>query len=256
MNIVIPSILRGHEPNLRQFFEGMVFKLAVNAFKDQITDRDVPKLIDLMLGELQEFKDEFEPGVPVSSNALSETFDGANFWFLLFDFLRKTGVPDERELFIREFMDIDVVEGKVFAKKNRSGSRYREGDEITGTNRNGRCYIRTQHALSGASVSLPRDNIVWWGATGEWPTGELTHKNGNNSDDRIANLRHDVEATNDKDFPFVVQWKPVGKENHSHYGKWCYQRRHNLILIKVGYWDTKEEAAHEGIKAWKEKCRV
>lgn len=255
MNIEIPSVLRSHEPTLREFFEGMVFKLAVNAHKDDIDARDIPGLIDLMLDELREFKDEIRPDGTASADALQESFDGANFWYLLFQFLRKQGVPDAREQFLREFFRFDTASGKIFALKNRSGSRYREDDEITGTYRRGRCYIRTQHALTGASVSLPRDHVIWWAHHGRWPVGEIAHLNGDLGDDSISNLAEDYEGTTVREYPFVVQWKPKGKEDSQSYGKWCYQRRHNMILVKVGYYDSAEHAAKQGLIDWKAKIK-
>lgn len=254
MNIEIPSILRSHESTLREFFDGMVFKLAVNAHKDQIDARSIPGLIDLMLDELREFKDEIGPDGTAEPNALQEAFDGANFWYLLFQFLRKNGVPDAREQFLREYVRYDPVQGKLYAAKNRSGSRYREDDEITGTYRRGRCYVRTQHALTGAAVSLPRDHIIWWFCTGRWPTGELRHLDGDPGNDAILNLVEDAIPA-EREFPFVVQWKPKGKEDTASYGKWCYQRRHNLVLVKVGYYDTPEQAAKQGLIDWKAKTK-
>ena len=59
----------------------------------------------------------------------------------------------------------------------------------------------------------------------------------------------------DTEYPFVSQWKPRGKEQQTHFGKWCYQRRYNGVLVKVGYYDTPEQAAREGLVAWKERTR-
>jgi SAM-dependent methyltransferase len=252
LNINVPSVLRPHESTLREFFEGMVFKLTVNAHKDDAEAKDIPILIDRLMDELRELRDEINRDGSINPNALTETFDMANFCYLLYQFMRRTGVMDDREQFIRQFFRVDKNAGKIYASCNRSGSRYREGEEILGTYRKGRCYIRTQHAVSGASVSLPRDHIVFWSETGRWPIGELAHANGDPGDDRFINLDESQNSCT-KDYPFVSQWKPKGKENHSHYGRWCYQRRHNMILVKVGYYDSAEEAARQGLKDWKRK---
>jgi len=261
MKIDIPPSLSHHEPHLRAFFEAMVFKLHVNSYKDETAEKDVPILIDLGLKELQEFKDELVVGEggelsfdQIGPNSLIELADQANFQYLLFWFLRKRGVPDSRELFIRHFFRVDTNAGKIYAAASRSGSRYREGDEIAGTERGGRIYIRTQHAVSGASVSLPRCEIIWWSAHGEWPDGEIRHNDGDTTNDAISNLMV-VTTRSTRSFPFVTQWKPRGREGSDNYGKWVYQRRHNLILIKCGYYDTPEEAAEQGLKAWKGKTR-
>lgn len=255
MNIGVPAVLNAHRLTLKQFIDGMIFKLAVNAHKDALVAKDVPFLIDKMLDELKEFKDELHDDGNIGTNALHETFDGANFWYLIFQHLRNSGVPDTQERFLLEYFRADIDAGKIFAARNRSGSRYREGDEIAGSFRNGRCYIRIQHALTGASISMPRDHLIWWFATGDWPV-DLEHKDGYPNNDSFCNLeRKEEKGTGDTKWPFVVQWKPRGKEGHTHYGKYCYQRRHNGVLIKVGYWDTPDEAVREGLPEWKARTK-
>lgn len=255
MNLHIPPILAGHTVMLGEFFEGMVFKLAINAFKDEVVAKDIPILIERLIAELEEMKAEVEveEGGKIRPNALTETFDMGNFCYLLFWFMRQQGVLDEREQFIKDNFVVSCLNGKIFAKKNRSGSRYREGQEIEGTYRNGRCYIRVQHALTGVSVSLPRDHIVFWAYLHRWPT-ELIHRDGDPSNDRIDNLK-EVEESTKRQFPFVAQYRPRGKENNASYGKWCYQRRYRGVLVKVGYWDTDAEAAEKGLAAWKKRTR-
>jgi hypothetical protein len=253
MNIEIPPALTAHTGTIQEFLEGMVFKLAVNAFKDDTVAKDIPILIDRMLEELQELRNEIT-SEGIDPNALSETFDGANFFYLMYRFMRRSGVPDGKERFIKEFLRVDYIVGRVFAAKTRSGSRYREGEEILGTYRKGRCYIRIQDATTGQSVSIPRDHLVWWVATGCLPEHELRHKNDLPGDDSFDNLQ-ETETRGNRQFPFVSQWKPRGKENHPCYGKWRYQRRFNFVLISCGYWDTEEEAAREGLAAWKKRTK-
>jgi hypothetical protein len=253
VRISLPAILSRHEGHFNDFVEGMIFKLHVNAFKDDLVIKDVPKLIAGMMDELTEFRDQLalEQDDP---NTLAELVDMGNFVYLLFALMRNRGVMDERERFIKEFFTIRPDEGKVYAAKNRSGSRYRQGEEIKGTVRGGRVYLRTQHAISGAYISMPRACIVWWAAWGVWPTGDLRYLNGDTMDDRIDNLALS-ETRSKAEFPFVSQWKPAGKEDTPNYGKWTYQRRFHHQLVKCGYYDTQEEAAELGLKAWKEKTR-
>lgn len=255
MKIDVPPILRPNSGLLQEFFEGMLFKLAVNAFKDETVAKDIPILIDRLIDELEEMKDEIE-GDNITPNALVETFDMGNFCFLLYQYMRRNGVPDEREEFLRENFVVEALTGKVIAIKNRSGSRYRKGDEVTGSYRKGRCYIRVQHALSGASVSMPRDHIVWWFGHKRWPNGELRHIDSDPGNDALNNLV-EIPDNEERSFPFVVKWAPRGKENHKHYGMFRYQRRHKGVLVVAdGYWPTQEDAAREGLKQWKEKTRV
>ena len=156
MNLEIPPALKPHSPFLKEFFEGMLFKLAVNAHKDDTVEKDIPILIDLGLRELQELRDQLATKME-DPNTLAELFDMSNFNYLLFQFLRRQGVPDEREQFIDEFFRVDVEAGRIYASKTRSGSRYKEGDEIVGTKRGDRTYIRIQHAVAATMILA-----AWW----------------------------------------------------------------------------------------------
>lgn len=253
MRIVLPAILARHEDAFNSFVEGMIFKLHVNAFKDDLVVKDLPGLIDGMMAELTEFRDQLalEKNDP---NTLSELVDMGNFVYLLFWLMRKQGVLDERERFIHDFFIVNPEQGRIYAKRSRSGSRYAAGDEVEGTMRRGRVYIRTQHAMSGSYISMPRASIIWWAARGAWPTGDLRYVNGDTMDDSIDNLE-EAETRSKAEFPFVSQWKPKGKENSPNFGKWTYQRRFQYQLVKCGYYDTQIEAAEQGLKDWKVRTR-
>jgi len=253
VKIVVPDSIRSLEPALAEFFDGMVHKLHVNSYKNALTGDDVPSLIAKMLEELTEFQDQLTKD-RTDLNVLAETWDGANFWFLLYAFLRQEGVATERERFIAEYFDIQTDLGKVFCTKTRSGSKYRPGDEVLGTkNSKGEVLIRTQNAAGGFAVTLLRSHLVWWEATGTWPQ-DLRRINGNPEDDSIGNLYQPfVESELPKTFPFVYQYAPVGREQTENYGKWVYRRRHLFKLVSCGYYDTEDQAAREGLKAWKAK---
>lgn len=248
MNINIPASLKRHTPHLKEFFEGMVFKLHVNSFKDDIDERSVQILIDRGLEELAEFKTQMVED-PNNPNALQELFDMANFNYLLFQFLRRRGVPDEREQFVLDFFTVDVETGRVFAKDTRSGSRYKAGDEIKGTRRGGKTYIRIQHAANGTMISCARADIVWFAATGKWPEDEVKHLSGDVSDDRISNLVVEQKEPDDKEYPFVFEREYNGSVTYG------YQRRHRGVLLRVGYWHDRPTAAREGVSAWKKRVK-
>ncbi len=251
IRVTVPPAISGFEPTLHEFFEAMVHKLNVNSHKHALTDDDVDGLLDKMAAEIAEFKEQRLKDADDPNN-LEELADTGNFAFLLYAFLRDRGIRTLREEFITEFFDVDAASGKIYCRKTRSGSPLKVGDEVKGTMRNGRCFIRVQHSITGATISCPRADIVWWYFTGKWPSNMLRNKNGDRSDDRLDNLDH-VEPLPDKQFPFTSQYKPKGKEGSDNYGKWVYQRRHRFELIRVGYWDTQEDAAVEGLKAWKAK---
>lgn len=254
MNIIIPPALQHMAPEITEFFEAMLHKLHVNAHKQAIRDDDIDGLLDKMEAEIQEFRDQRLQDAE-DPNILEETADSANFAFLLYAFLRSRGVRTMRERFIDEFFHVDTDKGKVFCKKTRSGSPLKVGDPV-GSYRNGQCFIRTQHAITGATISVPRCDLVWWARHGSWPRQKLRHKNGHKEDDRLVNLEETPESEpKDGKYPFVSRYCPKGREHTANYGKFVYQRRHAFELVRVGYWDTEEEAAREGLKAWKERIR-
>lgn len=248
-------------PMLSEFFDAMVHKLNVNSHKRAITDDDIDGLLVKMATEIAEFQEQRHenPGDP---NMLAELADISNFSFLLFAFLRNKGVQDLREQFLSEFFTIDPERGRVFCKRTRAGSRLRVGDEVEGTERNGVVYIRAQHSISGATISLPRRDVIWWYSTGKWPDRPLVYRDlprpgyaaGHATPDQLVNLMKQ-DAPPPAKPPFVTRYAPKGKEGGKNYGRYVYQRRHRLKLVRVGYWDTPEDAACEGLKKWKEKTR-
>lgn len=248
MNINIPTTLKRHAPFLKQFFEGMVFKLYVNSHKDETAAKDIPILLDALAGEVKEFTDQLAEKMD-DPNSLSELVDMANFSYLLFQYLRNQGVADEREQFIKEFLRVDTTAGKIYARKTRSGSRYGEGDEISGSVKADKVYIRVQHVTSGSMVSVSRAELVWFAAVGSWPNGKLVHKDGNSLNDSITNLELEVEGEDGEEYPFVFEKK---SEGNVEYG---YQRRYKGILVRVGSWPDKKTAAISGIAAWKRRVK-
>ncbi len=252
MNIAIPPSLASMAPQLQDFFDTMVFKLSVNSHKDAIRDDDIDGLLDKMAEEVQEFKDQRLADASDPNN-LEELGDVANFAFLLYAYLRARGVKDMRERFIDEYYNIDPARGRIYCKKTRSGSSAKVGEEVGSWTHRTRCHIRAQHANTGTTISIPRSDLVWWKFHGRWPVGKLEHIDRELSNDAIGNLRE--KPTPDRDFPFVFQYKPRGREQTANYGRYGYQRRHAFELVRVGYWDTKEEAAREGLVSWKARIK-
>lgn len=237
---------------LTEFFEGMVHKLHVNSHKDAIRDEDIDSLIALMVDELQEFKDQREKDIN-DPNSLAELQDISNFCFLLYAHLRSKGVKDMRERFLEEFYDVDVEQGLVYCKKRRAGSPLHPGDPVNGVVRNGVRYIRAQHSPTGTSLSVAIRDIVWWKHHGRWPDRPLSYV-VEGAGDGIHNLVESNEVPA-KRFPFVSRYCPRGRETNQNYGKWVYQRRHLFKLVRVGYYDSEEEAAVQGLRDWKERIK-
>lgn len=254
MNVTIPPAILDLGPSLTEFVEEMVHKLNINSHKDAINEDDIDGLLAKMQGEIAEFREQRIQDAS-DPNILSELADTSNFAFLIYAFLRARGLKTMKERFIDEFFRIDPETGKVFCAKTRSGSGAKVGEEIVGTMRKGRVYIRAQHSASGATISVPRSDLIYWAWSGQWPRQPLRYINGNMSDDRITNLDLVEDTVNGKRYPFVSQYKPKGRENTENYGKFVYQRRHAFALVRVGYWDTEEEAAREGVIAWKARVK-
>lgn len=237
---------------LNEFFGGMVHKLYVNSHKDAIRDEDIDSLIGLMVDELQEFKDQRDADIH-DPNSLAEIVDVANFCFLLYAHLRSKGVKDMQERFLEEYFDVDVARGLVFCKKRRAGSPLQVGQEVKGTIRSGVRHIRSQHSPTGTSVSVSIRDVVWWKHHGKWPERPLTYRE-DSAGDGIDNLV-ECNEMGAKRYPFASRYAPVGRESNKNFGKWIYQRRHLFKLVRVGYYDTEEEAAVKGLRDWKEKTR-
>lgn len=261
MNINLPPALAPMGPVIAEFFEAMVHKLNVNSHKNALTEDDIDGLLAKLADEVQEFRDQRIQDAS-DPNILMELADTSNFALLLYAFLRSRGVQTMRERFIMEFFDVDPHLGVIRCKKSRPGSPYKPGQLVNGHNRNGVVYIRSQDAMSGAMVSLPRRDIVWWFMTGKWPERPLSYKDTSRerfphkSLDRWENLELSPEKPAPSKYPFVFRYAPRGRENVKNFGKYGYQRRHMFKLVRVGYWDDEETAAREGLKAWKEKTRA
>lgn len=261
MLVNTPPAIGHMVPRLTEFIELMAGKLMVNVHKDDLVAKDIPKLLDRLAGEVQEFKDEIEAAGDgeIDVNALEELADMGNFCFLLYKHLRDRGLKNVTERFIDEYYDIRPDEGRVYCRKSRSGSSLKPGDEVKGTVRRDRVYIRAQHAISGAAISLPRAHLIWWKAKGCWPSGALQHRfkiYGAEvvTEDCIHNLTEEAPKPKGR-LPFISQYRPKGREQSPNYGKWVYQRRHAFKLVRCGYYDTPEEAATQGLRDWKEKTR-
>lgn len=259
MHVTIPPAIAEMGPVLQEFFEGMLHKLNVNSHKNAIRGDDIDGLLAKMVEEIQEFRDQ-RIADAADPNMLSELFDVSNFAFLLYAYLRAQGLRDAREQFLDEFFEIEVETGVIRCKKTRPGSPLKPGQRVWGTVRNGIRYLRCQSVASGVQISVPFRDLIWWKHTGRWPERPLKYLTLREnlpihvSPDQIFNLDM-VPEGGDRKFPFVSQYKPKGREGNKNYGKWVYQRRHAFQLVRVGYWDTHEDAARLGLIEWKAKVK-
>ena len=261
--VSIPPDLHVYRGHLRTFFEGMIRKLSINSHKSTPTKTDMNGIINLMLGEIEELKEQVSVD-KFDENSLAEAYDCANYAFLAFVALRGDGVKTKKEKLIDEYFYVDVESGKVYVKKTRSGSTRKVGDENTGVARKGYVDIKLQNRREGCAMRMPRSHLVWWKATGKWPTGVIDHINGVKNDDRISNLRDvtfsennlNIPRQNRKYPPFVTCYKPTGREQMWAYGKFVYSKSYKGVNIRCAYYETAEDAAAKGPMDWAEKVRI
>ena len=90
---------------------------------------------------------------------------------------------------LREHLSYDPKTG-IFTRKVGTGGRYRTspGDVAGSINDQGYVLISVQSDQHRAH------RLAWLYMTGEWPSGEIDHKDGNRANNAWPNLR-DVEAT-------------------------------------------------------------
>ena len=93
--IQIPNSLFGYHTSLRDFFEGMVMKLALNSHKDTPTTKDIPEIIENLREEVIEFEEQLARN-KFDENTLIELMDAANFAFLAYIALKLQGVEHAR----------------------------------------------------------------------------------------------------------------------------------------------------------------
>lgn len=262
--VSIPPSLSKYRSHLRLFFEGMIRKLDLNSHKSTPEREDIQTILTSLRAEIEEFEEQISR-TKFDPNALTELQDASNFAFLAFVAMRNDGVLTETEVWINTYFDINPELGKVFIKKGRAGSPYKPGDELQGNlSSNGYVHMRLQsfrHSVH--KVSLPRSHLIWWKATGNWPTGVIDHINRTKNDDRIKNLRDATFSENslnklqsDRKYPpFVMSYKPTGRQHLAHYGKFVYTRHFKGIHVRCGYYDSPEEAAEKGAVAWEQKLK-
>lgn len=97
MNIDLPSSLTIYEERLREFFQGMLYKLDMNSHKKTPEITDIPGMTKMLLRELDEFIEQFNEDRK-HANTVIELCDVSNFAFLMFLALRNQGTADWRNI--------------------------------------------------------------------------------------------------------------------------------------------------------------
>ena len=110
-----------------------------------------------------------------------------------------------------------------------------------------------QGALAGANMptgyrTIRLDDVLhlahrlaWLYVHGVWPTNQIDHINGNRADNRLCNLREATNAENAQN-----RRKPKSKSGfmgvRQENSKWLAEIKFNYKVIRLGLFDTPEEA--------------
>jgi hypothetical protein len=148
---------------------------------------------------------------------------------------------------LRELLRYEPDTGKWFWKVKISRNRA-AGDETGKPDVTGYCHIRYKRRLYKAH------RLAWLYMTGEWPEGDIDHRDLNPSNNRWKNLR---DATKSQNLANSKKYKNnksgfKGVCKHSQNNSWVAEIRKNNKKISLGCFATKEEAAEAYVKAAQE----
>lgn len=145
----------------------------------------------------------------------------------------------------------DYRDGKLYWKSSLSGKNRIKGREAGGLNADG--YVNVE--VGGKSIGVHR--IVWLMHNGQWPVGEIDHRNGVRNDNRIENLRdvaHDTNTQNRRAATSGSKTGLLGVTMHKN-GQFRARIRSNGRLRSIGLFDSAEEA-HAAYIAAKRKLHA
>lgn len=153
---------------------------------------------------------------------------------------------------VHQALNYDPETG-VFTWKESNSNRRKNG-AVAGCTFNGRTYVCVDYKICFAH------RLAWLYMTGEWPTHQIDHINGDPSDNRIANLRDVSQSVN-----LENQRKPRSNNTSGYLGVKPYKRGNkkpwvSQIVVKgktinLGYFET-AIAGHEAYLAAKRKLHI
>lgn len=94
--------------------------------------------------------------------------------------------------------------------------------------------------------------LAWLYMTGQWPKGEIDHRNGERTDNRFSNIRDVSIRVNAEN-----RWNPQGQTRsgrrgvswHDHSRKWRVRINVRGVEHRIGMFDTVEEASAAYVQA-------
>ena len=108
-----------------------------------------------------------------------------------------------------------------------------------GCNSGGYLIIRIDDVLYRAC------RLAWLYMTGEWPKGDVDHKDRNKANNKWANLRDATQSQNQANTTARASCQSGLKGAYPHGqnpGRWTGQIKHNGKTLYLGSFDTPEEA--------------
>lgn len=99
-------------------------------------------------------------------------------------------------------------------------------------------YFHTQ--IKGCRLKNHR--LIWFYMTGDWPKQQIDHINGNGLDNRWANLREASPGENSRNRNQKVTSKNMKGTTKVKSGKWLAQINYEGETIRIGLYETEEEA--------------
>lgn len=140
---------------------------------------------------------------------------------------------------LRELLSYDPETG-IFRWLRKRRGLVCEGDIAGGFVRGG--YLRIQ--VDGHGYSAHR--LAWFYMTGEWPKGDIDHRNGGRADNRWGNLRDLPARLNRQNLRAATSRNKscglLGVSWHPRPRPWRASIRVDGKKLHLGYFHTKEEA--------------
>lgn len=137
---------------------------------------------------------------------------------------------------LRQLVEYDAETG-VFTRRGRP--RVKAGKVCGHTKPDGRVLI----CVDGADYRAHR--LAWLYMTGEWPIGEIDHRDGNPSNNAFANLRQVDSSTNKENARRPRSDNKtglLGVFKHTQYDKFCAQIRVKGKRMHLGVFDDPQTA--------------
>ncbi|MCZ8113828.1 HNH endonuclease [Silanimonas sp.] len=146
--------------------------------------------------------------------------------------------------FVRSILDFDPHSGRLTWRENRGG--------IAAGSDAGTTHIKGYRVISVNKRLYKAHRLAWLHHYGEWPSRDIDHVNGNNADNRIANLRLATSKENQQNRRRAnknSQSGLLGASYDESRGLWQARIKVDGRQLYIGRFATAEEAHAAYLKA-------